>query len=42
MKDVRMVTLAKSLADYSLDLKPGQRVWIESRGFPVLEIVRPS
>jgi aminopeptidase len=40
MKDERMVTLAKNLADYSLDLKPGQRVWIESRGFPVLEMVK--
>ncbi len=40
MKDERMVTLAKNLAGYSLDLKPGERVWIESRGFPVLEMVK--
>jgi aminopeptidase len=40
MRDERMVTLAKNLADYSLDLKAGERVWIESRGFPVLEMVK--
>lgn len=40
MRDQRMVTLAKNLATYSLDLKPGERVWIESRGFPVLEMVK--
>jgi aminopeptidase len=40
MKDQRIVTLAKNLAGYSLDLKPGERVWIESRGFPVLEMVK--
>ena len=40
MKDERMVTLAKNLSTYSLDLKPGERVWIESRGFPVLEMVK--
>lgn len=40
MKDDRMVTLAKNLATYSLELKPGERVWIESRGFPVLEMVK--
>jgi aminopeptidase len=40
MRDERMVTLAKNLANYSLELKPGERVWIESRGFPVLEMVK--
>ncbi len=40
MKDERMVTLARNLATYSLELKPGERVWIESRGFPVLEMVK--
>jgi aminopeptidase len=35
-----MVTLAKNLVDYSLELKPGERVWIESRGFPVLEMAK--
>jgi aminopeptidase len=40
MRDERMITLAKNLANYSLELKPGERVWIESRGFPVLEMVK--
>lgn len=40
MRDQRMITLAENLATYSLDLKPGERVWIESRGFPVLEMVK--
>ncbi len=40
MKDQRMVTLAKNLVNYSLELKPGERVWIESRGFPVLEMTK--
>jgi aminopeptidase len=40
MKDQRMVTLAKNLVNYSLELKPGERVWIESRGFPVLDMAK--
>jgi aminopeptidase len=40
MKDKRMVTLAKNLVNYSLDLKKGERVWIETRGFPVLEMTK--
>ena len=40
MKDERMVTLAKNLVNYSLDLKPKERVWIETRGFPVLEMAK--
>ncbi len=40
MKDERMITLAKNLVNYSLELKPGERVWIESRGFPVLEMAK--
>jgi len=38
MKDQRVVTLAKNLVNYSLELKPGERIWIETRGFPVLEM----
>jgi aminopeptidase len=40
MKDERMVTLAKNLVNYSLELKPKERVWIETRGFPVLEMAK--
>ena len=40
MKDERMITLAKNLVNYSLELKPGERVWIETRGFPVLEMAK--
>ncbi len=40
MKDERMITLAKNLVDYSLDLKKGERVWIETRGFPVLQMTK--
>jgi len=40
MKDERVITLAENLVNYSLDLKKGERVWIESRGFPVLEMVK--
>ncbi|KPL02271.1 MAG: hypothetical protein AMJ73_08955, partial [candidate division Zixibacteria bacterium SM1_73] len=40
MKDQRVVTLAKNLIDYSLELKPGERLWIETRGFPVLEMAK--
>ena len=40
MKDQRVVTLAKNLVNYSLELKPGERIWIETRGFPVLEVAK--
>ena len=40
MQDERMVTLAKNLVNYSLELKKGERVWIETRGFPVLEMTK--
>jgi aminopeptidase len=40
MKDQRVVTLAKNLVNYSLQLKPDERVWIETRGFPVLEMAK--
>jgi aminopeptidase len=40
MKDQRVVTLAKNLVNYSLELKPGERIWIETRGFPVLEMAK--
>ena len=40
MKDQRVVTLAKNLASYSLELKPGEKIWIETRGFPVLEMAK--
>ncbi|NIN01604.1 MAG: aminopeptidase [candidate division Zixibacteria bacterium] len=40
MRDQRVVTLAENLVNYSLDLKPGERVWIETRGFPVLEMAK--
>ncbi|MCK4403830.1 MAG: aminopeptidase, partial [candidate division Zixibacteria bacterium] len=40
MRDERVVTLAKNLVNYSLDLKKGERVWIETRGFPVLEMAK--
>ena len=40
MKDQRVVTLAKNLVNYSLELKPGERIWIETRGFPVLDIAK--
>lgn len=40
MKDQRVVTLARNLVNYSLELKPGERIWIETRGFPVLEMAK--
>ncbi len=40
MKDQRVVTLAENLVNYSLELKPGERIWIETRGFPVLEMAK--
>lgn len=34
MKDPRMVTLAHNLVNYSCDVQPGEKVWIEGTGIP--------
>ncbi len=40
MKDPRNTTLAKSLIDYSVDLKPGEIVYIEVKGLAALDLGR--
>lgn len=34
MKDPRMVTLAHNLVNYSCELKPGEKIWLEGTGVP--------
>ena len=40
MKDPRNTTLAKNLIDYSVDLKPGEIVYIEVKGLAALDLGR--
>jgi aminopeptidase len=40
MKDPRLVKLVKNLLEYAIELKPGEKLYLEIRGFPTLDLAK--